>query len=422
MQLLLERSTDELLELANGVDIIVSTNSYRAVRGRTVVCAILDEVATTPASDRHRRMSSFTSLGAGPGACARVDADRDIQSVSSIGAALQPTQRHYGKDGDVLVVRGATPLFNPLCPQHVIDEALAEDRERAGAEWLAEWRSDLADFLDRELVESAVDHGVVVRPPVPGRSYAAFADPSGGRGSSFSCAVVHAEGNAVVLDALFERAAPFDPSGVVADVAELLRSYSIATVVGDKYGAAWVESGFAAVGIRYQAADRDRSAIYLDALPLFASGRVRLVDSVRLVHQLTTLERRVSAFGRNRVGPVDRNATHDDAANAVCGALVLAASDARGALIRVEQMLPGGAGVPMPRLYELAFAVAIVGQDGWRDVSMQRMADAWAPADDHRFQLRAGDVQPFANVYMRLTQLAGNVGRGALPWACGSSR
>jgi len=42
---LLLRVSDELLELANGVDIIVATNSYRAVRGRTAVCAILDEVA-----------------------------------------------------------------------------------------------------------------------------------------------------------------------------------------------------------------------------------------------------------------------------------------------------------------------------------------------------------------------------------------
>lgn len=39
-------------------------------------------------------------------------------------------------------------------PQHVIDEALAEDREKAAAEWLAEWRSDLADFLDKELVDA----------------------------------------------------------------------------------------------------------------------------------------------------------------------------------------------------------------------------------------------------------------------------
>ena len=54
----------------------------------------------------------------------------------------------------MLVVKGA--LFNPVCPQQIVDDALAEDPEKASAEWLAEWRSDLADFLSRELIESAV--------------------------------------------------------------------------------------------------------------------------------------------------------------------------------------------------------------------------------------------------------------------------
>ena len=103
-------------------------------------------------------------------------------------------QRHYGKDGDVLVVCGATPLFNPTCPQQVIDDAIAEDTEKGSAEWLAQWRSDLADFLDRELIEAAVDLGVVVA-PISGRVYCAFADPSGGQGDSFTVAIAHLEGN-----------------------------------------------------------------------------------------------------------------------------------------------------------------------------------------------------------------------------------
>ena len=42
---LLVRDTDDVIELANGVDIVVATNSFRAIRGRTIVCAIFDEVA-----------------------------------------------------------------------------------------------------------------------------------------------------------------------------------------------------------------------------------------------------------------------------------------------------------------------------------------------------------------------------------------
>jgi hypothetical protein len=39
------RETRDGLELSNGVDIAVVTNDFRAVRGRPILCAILDEVA-----------------------------------------------------------------------------------------------------------------------------------------------------------------------------------------------------------------------------------------------------------------------------------------------------------------------------------------------------------------------------------------
>jgi len=39
------RETRDGLELSNGVDISVVTNDFRAVRGRAILCAILDECA-----------------------------------------------------------------------------------------------------------------------------------------------------------------------------------------------------------------------------------------------------------------------------------------------------------------------------------------------------------------------------------------
>lgn len=42
---LVERETTDGLELANRVEIIVATNSFRTVRGRSLACVIFDEVA-----------------------------------------------------------------------------------------------------------------------------------------------------------------------------------------------------------------------------------------------------------------------------------------------------------------------------------------------------------------------------------------
>src|SRR5207302_10824354 len=142
------------------------------------------------------------------------------------GLAFDKWRKHFGQpDDDVLVVKGPSTAFNPSLPQSVIDAALERDPEAAAAEWLSEWRSDLSDFLDRELIEDAVDRGIHVRPPRPGLWYSAFTDPSGGRGDSFTAAITHAEDKTAIVDCLYERRAPFDPSTVVKEIAELLRSY-----------------------------------------------------------------------------------------------------------------------------------------------------------------------------------------------------
>ena len=70
----------------------------------------------------------------------------------------------------------------------------------------------------------------------------------------------------------------------------MLRSYGLTEVTGDRYAAEWVVSAFATCGITYRHSERDRSAIYQDALPLFTSGRVRLLDNQKLVSQFASLE------------------------------------------------------------------------------------------------------------------------------------
>lgn len=364
LRALVARETADGLELTTGVSIVIGTANYRAVRGRTVVCAILDEVGVWRSdSETAPDIETYTALTP---ALARVPGSILIGISTPYrrqGLLYERCQAFFGKNDDaVLVVRGASPLFNPKVPQTLIDADLARDPERAGAEWLAEWRSDLSDFIGRDLLEAATDHGVIVRPPLPAVSYVAWVDASGGRGDAFTAAIAHGEGDAVVLDAVYERRAPFSPTEVVPEVAELLRRYRIAVVTGDKYAADFCTGAFAAVGIRYQDATQDRSAVYLSALPLFTSGRVRLIDNARLAYQFAALERRVTKFGRDRVD--HPRATGDDLANAAAGALTLAAAEARPALIRAAMLLADGAGVPQPTICDSIHVVVWPDADG----------------------------------------------------------
>jgi hypothetical protein len=229
---------------------------------------------------------------------------------------------HYGRpDDDVLVVRGASRTFNPLLEQWIVDDAMAKDPQVAKAEYLGEWRDDVATYLQRDLIEAAVDEGVIVRPPIRGMLYGAFADPSGGVGDSFTMAICHVEGeDIVVVDCLVEIEAPFNPTIACSDIAGTLRAYGLNSVVGDKYAQSWVIDAFARQGIEYVHSERDRTAVYADAIPIFTSGRARLLDHKCLVTQFAQLERRTTSTGRDRID--HPNGLHDDLANAVAGAMV----------------------------------------------------------------------------------------------------
>jgi hypothetical protein len=323
---LVERETDDGLELSNRVEIIVATNSFRAVRGRTIVCAIFDEVAYWRSEDSATPdLETYNAIEPGlvtlPGAM--------LIGISSpyrrAGLLFDRWRRHYGKpDPDVLVVRGASILFNPLLPQRVIDAAMERDPEAAAAEWLAEWRSDLADFVSREVVDSAVASGRHELPPVEGVTYTAFVDPSGGSADSMTLAIAHAEHDGRgVLDAVREIRPPFSPESVVSEFSALLKSYRLARVTGDRYGGEWPRERFAVHGIAYEPADRPRSDLYRDLLPLLNSGRAELLDHPRLAAQLCSLERRTARGGRDSIDHPP--GAHDDIANAVAGALVAVA-------------------------------------------------------------------------------------------------
>lgn len=318
---MVQRQTATGFELDNSVDIAIATNSFRAVRGRPVLCAILDEVSfwrdeasATPDEETYKAIKP--ALASIPGSI--------VIGISSpyrkSGLLYKKFKDHYGRNGNVLVIKAPTRALNPTIEQSTVDEALAEDPAAARAEWLGEFRDDVDGFADVALIEAAVDRGVMVRPPAAARRYRSFCDPSGGARDSFTAAVAHDEGNVAVLDCVVEIKAPFNPTAATDQVAAVLKSYGLTSTVGDKYAAQWVVDAFAKAGIKYAHSERDRSAIYLEALPLFTSGRARLLDNRRLVTQFASLERRTSSLGKDRVdhGP----GGHDDVCNSAAGALV----------------------------------------------------------------------------------------------------
>lgn len=368
---LVARETADTLELKNRVRIEVTTASARTTRGYSFALVVCDELAFWK-SDESAEPDTEVLNAVRPGLATLGGIVVGISSpYARRGALWLAFKRHYGQDSATLVWQAPSLVMNPTLPAAVVEDALAEDESAARAEYLAEFRSDLEAFVSREVLEQVTVPGRLGLPPLPGVTYTAFADPSGGSADSFTLAIAHHErrGDTVVavLDLLAERRPPFSPEAVVEEFAGILKSYKLSAVTGDRYSGAWCPERFAHHGIHYEASERTKSEIYGAALPLLNSGRVELLQHRRLEAQLLGLERRTSRAGKDSIdhGP----GGHDDAANSACGALVQAA--ALVALDVAPVVRERGGGTALPARARLDWSSVDAGgvprRGGWRE-------------------------------------------------------
>jgi hypothetical protein len=163
-------------------------------------------------------------------------------------------KRYFGKDDPgTLVWRAATRLMNPTVPQEFIDSEFERDPASASSEYNAEFRSDIAAFVDLAVLEACTADGLFELPPVSGTSYVAFVDPSGGSSDSMTLAIAHHDDGVAVLDCVREIRAPFQPENVVIDFCQTLSSYGIGTVTGDRYAGEWPREQFSKRNVTLQA-------------------------------------------------------------------------------------------------------------------------------------------------------------------------
>jgi hypothetical protein len=321
-QLVAGRSSD-VLELTNGVNIEVRAASFRRLRGPTYVAVISDEAAFWY-SDELSANADVEILNAVRPGLATTGGPLIIASspYAKRGVLWEVHKRHYGAGGDplILVAQGTSRELNPSLPQSVVDRALERDSASAEAEYLAQFRSDIAAYIDRDVVEQCIAHGVCERLPMADTTYRAFTDPSGGSHDSFALAIGHRRDAVAVIDVLREIRAPFSPEGVVAEFSDLLKRYGISKVCGDRYAKEWPVEQFSKHGICYEQSAAPKSDLYQSLLPLINSRQVELLDHPRSIAQMCGLERRVARGGRDSIDHAP--GAHDDIANCIAGVAV----------------------------------------------------------------------------------------------------
>jgi len=335
LERMVTREERESIELANRTVIEVSTASFRAVRGYTVAAVIADEIAfwrsDESANPDHEILNALRP--------AMATLDGRLIALSSPyarkGALWDHYRRYYGKPGPILVAQASSQAMNPLLPDRVINEAMHRDPSAARAEYMAEFRSDIESFLDREIIDKLVRPEPLELPFDRRWRYQAFVDPSGGGADEFSICIGHkptdtkihgvnigGASDKVIIDVLRARRGP--PAAIAREYAQLVKTYGIKNVEGDKYAGSWPAQEFERHGIRYHHSRKSKSDLYVDALAAFNNGRVELPPDERLVIQLAGLERKTSRAGKDSIDHAPGG--HDDRANAVAGLISTTAS------------------------------------------------------------------------------------------------
>lgn len=315
----------ESISLQGQILIEVVTASFRAIRNRTVVAALLDEVAFWR-SEEDSANPDHEIVAALEPAMATIPNALILGASSPYarrGVLWDNYERYFGKPGGPLVWQASTQLMNPTVPQVFLDQKYDEDPLAAAAEYGAEFRTDVDAFVTREVLDAVIMRDIYEIPVAYNTRYQAFVDPSGGSSDSMTLAIGHLDHATRfgVLDVLREYRPPFSPETVVEEMAKTLKEYKCSAVRGDYYGGEWPKDRFLKNGISYLVSEKRKSDIYLEFLPLLNASRVSLLDERRMFNQFLALERRTTRGGHETIDHPKK--AHDDLANVVAGVMVM---------------------------------------------------------------------------------------------------
>jgi hypothetical protein len=316
----IEREYTDKLDLTNGLSIEVMACSFRSIRGRSLVCAIFDEISFWKVEGANPDREILAAVRPGMATIPNSKLIVISSPYAKFGVLYEHYRDYYGTDDkDILVWAAPTTTMNPTIDQGFIDKESKKDPTAAASEWYGEFRQDIESYVSREALEGVIAPGVYEIPYSTNYVYQGFADPSGGARDSYTLGIGHVEDGTKILDCLRSRKPPFDPAQVTAEYARVLKTYHVSTVRGDRYSAEWVVRAFEKNGIHYITSDKSKSELYSELLPLINSGQCQLLDDKKMFRQLLGLERRTSRSGKDSIDHGPRG--FDDSANAAAGCL-----------------------------------------------------------------------------------------------------
>ncbi|MBX3305621.1 MAG: hypothetical protein KF751_06140 [Nitrospira sp.] len=316
------RDTADLLELQRGTALAAFPCKPSSLRGVKASIVVLDEPAHFVSTDGRPTDLEMWRVARGRVAMTGGKIVAISSPYAQSGLLFELHRRHFGNDeSQTLIWQCSSKDLNPLLSESYLERMREDDPLGYESEVMGQFRAGLSALFDPDALDACVDTGVRERLPEKGHTYTSFVDAASGSGAdSFAIGIAHADGKQVLLDLVKTWPPKFNPNNVIAECAELLKMYGLYETCGDRYAPGFVTEGFHQHQILYRQSEKDRSAIYLEALPSINAGRFTLLDKPDLLRELRGLERRRGTGGRDKVD--HRRGMHDDAANVAMGACV----------------------------------------------------------------------------------------------------
>jgi hypothetical protein len=252
--------------------------------------------------------------------------------------------KFYGRDDsrDVLVWKAPSAYMNPsISVERLEEERRTMDPSHFAREFLAEFIDAASAWLPAELIEQAVDVGIVERPCKSGVSYTMAIDASGAGNCAFAVTIGHLETQGDVTVVVQDVARTFmkpqsgklNLKAVMREILSLAAAYNhIEFAFSDSYAGQWPVQSFEEtaleLGMKFTLKDPvimrgpdlirlTKSDAFLETAPLFRTGRIQLVNMPAQVRELRNLEARATEGGRVKVGKPMVRGELDDMATAM---------------------------------------------------------------------------------------------------------
>lgn len=315
-----------------------ATEQGSALRGRTIVAALLDECCFFYSGDGY----TVTDAGIFDAIEPRLAVGGQILLISTpagpSGLLHELWKENFGAPKTAIVAHAPTELMREDADTHTkVARSRQRKPENAKQEFDALFLAAGSGlFFPPEPLDASVDG--LPRPIPRGRDDQAFAAIDLGlvRDSSTCVIVLASRGVYTVADTLEVRpepGAPLQPSVVVARFAEMCERYNVSSVVADLHYAESVREHLARYGLELRPCppgQEGKARTYVAARALIAEGRVHLPDDPRLLGQLRAVRSRPTPGGALSItSPRRKGSGHGDLASAAVLALFAASAGSR---------------------------------------------------------------------------------------------